>query len=86
VAELIHCGTPDKQIAFGLKLSVNTVRSYIRGITRGLGISTRWELIRWVQQHPDAQRGVLVARAAHELDMNCLCNYCMVAGARRRIQ
>lgn len=86
VAELIHCGLPDKQIAFRLGISVNTVRSYVREIAGGLGISTRWELARWIQQHPEALRGERASRATHEADARCLCPYCMVAGARRRIE
>jgi DNA-binding NarL/FixJ family response regulator len=77
VVRLIACAHSDKQIAFALGLSVNTVRSYVREVAGGLGISTRAELTRWAMQHPEARRGELASRATHELDPDCICPFCI---------
>ena len=66
---LVTAGLSNQEIANTLFLSINSVKTYIRGTYRKMGVATRSQAVVWAIQHgfpaPEPPRSVTNNEAAH---------------------
>jgi DNA-binding CsgD family transcriptional regulator len=76
LVRLVVRGSQNKEIAYRLRISKNTVRNHLSRLTGGLGLHSRVDLIAWVLSRPLALAGYAVSRSTHP--EGCLCGspYC----------
>lgn len=76
VVGLLIRGDQNKEIAWKLGISKNTVRLHLAHVLAGLGLHNRAELCAWVLSHPLALAGFAVSRQRHPEGCACGSPYC----------
>lgn len=67
VLHLIAGGCSNREVADQLRLSINSVKTYVRSLYRKIGVASRTQAVLWAQDHAISARGAM-APAVHALD------------------